>query len=83
MNKNKKVIWTIIALIILLLAWAPWMNSAELHDKVFEEKASTDGTIDRETGEVVCDYTIRWFPFGRSVGSCESVYYVTFYGQII
>lgn len=34
-------------------------------------------------GIIICDYNVRWFPFGRWVASCEGGYYVTFWGQII
>ena len=68
---------------IILLAWAPWMNNKALHDKVFEERAKIDGTIDRQTGELICDYSVRWFPFGRYVASCEGGYFVTFWGKIV
>ena len=53
------------------------------HSKVFEERARIDGTIDKQTGELICDYNVSWFPFGRIVGGCEGAYYVTFYGKII
>jgi hypothetical protein len=48
-----------------------------------QEKASIDGTIDKQTGELICDYNVTWFPFGRWVASCEGGYFVTFSGQII
>ena len=34
-------------------------------------------------GILICDYEVRWFPFGRIVGSCEGMYFVTFWGQIL
>jgi hypothetical protein len=74
----------IIALsIMMLLAWAPWIDDKAIHDQVFEEKARIDGTIDKQTGELICDYTVSWLPFGRWVASCEGSYYVTFWGQIL
>ena len=83
MEKNKKLILIIGLLAIIILAWAPWMNKQKLHDKVFEERARIDGTIDRQTGELICDYNVIWFPFGRMVGSCEGGYFVTFWGKIL
>lgn len=80
MKKNIKVILILALLVILFLAWAPWMDNQAIHDKVFEEKASIDGTMDRETGELICDYNVMWFPFGRYVASCEGGYFVTFWG---
>ena len=81
MKKNIKVILILALLILILLAWAPWMNNQAIHDRVFEERARIDGTIDRETGELICDYNVMWFPFGRHVASCEGGYFVTFYGE--
>jgi len=82
--KNKtKIIVIIVLLIFLLLAWSPWMNNQAIHDQILQEKARIDGTIDRETGELICDYNVMWFPFGRYVASCEGGYFVTFYGKIL
>lgn len=68
---------------LLLLALAPWLDDQEVHDKVFEERAWKDGTIDRETGELICDYIVSWAPFGRWVASCEGGYYVAFWGEVL
>ena len=83
MKKILKSLLTLAMLALLLLAWAPWMNNWAIHDKVFEERARIDGTIDRQTGEVICDYNVMWFPFGRMVGSCEGGYFVTFWGKVL
>lgn len=83
MKKNTKIIITTFLLILFLLAWAPWLNKKILHDQVLQEKGKIDGTIDRETGELICDYSVTWFPFGRYVASCEGGYFVTFYGKIL
>lgn len=69
-------------MVLLLLALAPWMDDRAIHDMVFEERAWVDGTIDKETGELVCDYIVSWFPFGRWVASCEGGYLVTFWGRL-
>lgn len=34
-------------------------------------------------GILVCDYKVSWFPFGRVAGSCEGMYFVTFWGKIL
>lgn len=79
MKKNTKIILISSLLIVLLLAWAPWMDDKVIHDKVFEERAKIDGTIDRQTGELICDYNVMWFPFGRWVASCEGGHFVAFW----
>lgn len=82
MKRKTKFILFISLLALFLLAWAPWMNSKTIHDKVFNERAKTDGTIDKQTGELICDYNVAWFPFGRYVASCEGGYFVTFWEKI-
>ncbi len=84
MKRNIRIsaIAAILFILLLVLALAPWMDDVVIHDNVFQEKAGIDGTIDRETGELICDYNVMWFPFGRWVASCEGGYYVTFFGEI-
>ena len=82
MVKDKKIIITIIIAVIAVLAWAPWLNNQSLHDKVFEERAEFDGTIDKD-GNLNCDYNVNWFPFGRYIASCEGGYFATFWGKIL
>lgn len=83
MKKNTKIIFILALLVLSLLAWAPWMDNKAIHDKVFEERAKIDGTIDGQTGDLICDYNVTWFPFGRWVASCEGGYYVSFWGKIL
>jgi hypothetical protein len=80
---NTAIIIGVALLVLLFFAWAPWMNDQAIHDMVFQEKARIDGTIDKETGELICDYTVSWFPFGRWVASCEGGYFVTFWEAIV
>ena len=83
MKIKVKAVLILVLLGLMVLAWAPWMDDKAIHDKVFEERARIDGTIDKQTGELICDYKVVWFPFGRWVASCEGGYYVTFWNQII
>ena len=71
MKIKVKAVLILVLLVLMLLAWAPWMDDKAIHDKVFEERARIDGTIDKQTGELICDYKVTWFPFGRWVASCE------------
>jgi len=107
MKRNLKIVTFTFSLILSLLAWAPWLNDKEIHDKVLKERGWKDGTIttaehfkelSNETlqkwiedsgrkgvennGILICDYEVKWFPFGRIVRSCEGIYFVTFWGQI-
>ena len=83
MKRNAKIILILALMALLLLVWAPWMDNQAIHDRVFEERARIDGTIDRQTSELICDYNVMWFPFGRWVASCEGGYFVTFWNQIL
>ncbi|MFA5878459.1 MAG: hypothetical protein WC845_03790 [Candidatus Staskawiczbacteria bacterium] len=83
-NKTKTAIVILILIAItVVLTWSPWLGgSKKLHDRILLEKGSVDGTLD-ENGELICDYKVMIFPFGRWVGSCEGGYYITFWGRII
>jgi hypothetical protein len=85
MKIGKKLVWAIIFFlaILLLFAFAPWMDGKKIHDEVLLEKGRLDGTIDRNTGELICDYQVGWVPFGRVALSCEGMWYVTFWGAIL
>ena len=90
MNRDRKIVLIFILLFLFLLVWAPWMDDQVIHDKVFQEKAHIDGTmgwITQPDGKseytLICDYSVRWVPFGRWVASCEGCYFVTFWGKIL
>lgn len=90
MKKNAKIALIITLVVMVLFAWAPWMDNQAIHDRVFQEKAHKDGTMGwviqpdgtREY-TLICDYTVMWLPFGRWVASCEGCYFVTFWGKIL
>ncbi|MBL7160495.1 MAG: hypothetical protein ISS93_01445 [Candidatus Aenigmarchaeota archaeon] len=82
MGRNTKALVLVILLLLAALVWAPWLDEHEIHDQILQEKAKTDGTIDSD-GELICDYSVMWFPFGRWVASCEGGYFVTFYGNVM
>lgn len=79
-NINAKTIS--VMLIVALMAWAPWLENQDAHDKVLEERGKIDRTID-EKGNLICDYAVMWIPFGRYVASCEGGWFVVFWGQIL
>lgn len=90
MKKNTKIILVLALLVLMLLAWDPWIDNQAIHDRVFQEKAHKDGTMGwviypngTKQYELICDYKVMWFPFGRWVASCEGGYYVTFWGKIL
>ncbi|KKT86303.1 MAG: hypothetical protein UW85_C0003G0002 [Parcubacteria group bacterium GW2011_GWA1_Parcubacteria_45_10] len=59
------------------------MDNKAIRNRVFDERAKIDGTIDKQTGELICDYDVTWLPFGRYVASCEGGYFVTFWSKIL
>jgi hypothetical protein len=81
-KKSIKIILLVVLLVFLVLAWAPWMNNKKIYDQVLKEKGKIDGTIDKETGDMICDYEVQWIPFGRYVASCEGSYEVMFYDNL-
>lgn len=82
MKRKIKIISIFILIIFVILTWMPWLGNKAVHDKVLREKGRIDGSINKETGEVVCDYEVTIAPLGRWVASCEGGYYVTFFGRI-
>ncbi len=78
---NKKTIIILIFLLFLVLLLAPWLNDKKLHDRILEQKGRIDGTIDKN-GDLLCDYKVGWWPFGRYVASCEGGYDIFFWNKI-
>jgi hypothetical protein len=58
MRIKVKLVLASTLLLLLVLAWAPWMDDDAIHDQVFEERARIDGTTDKQTGKVICDYKV-------------------------
>ena len=78
--KKRAAVFAVLLLILLVLAWAPWLDKRAIHDSILRDRGAIDGTIDRHTGELICDYSVMWAPFGRWVASCEGGYFVSFLG---
>lgn len=64
-RRKAKAIVIILILFLFILAWAPWLDDKEIHDRVFCEKAYKDGTIGWVTypdetvkQELICDYNV-------------------------
>ena len=89
-NTEGMIIIFSVVLILSILAWSPWINDKEIHNKLLREKAHIDGTFGRviypdgtEKYELICDYKIEWAPFDRIAISCEGMYYINTLGYII
>ncbi len=44
MKRNIKIVIVTFAAVLFLLAWAPWLNDKEIHDKILKEMALKDGS---------------------------------------
>jgi hypothetical protein len=82
-NRTTQIVVLLALSALFVLAWAPWLDDQAIHDMVFDARAHIDGTVDKQTGELLCDYRVMWCPFGRWVASCEGGYFVTFWGTIL
>ena len=45
MKQKTKALIIAAVLLLVLLAWAPWLDDQAIHDQVFQERARIDGTI--------------------------------------
>ncbi len=45
MKRNIKIGIIVALLILLIFAWAPWLDNQAIHDNVLKEKGWKDGTI--------------------------------------
>lgn len=85
-NKTKNIILLVI-LIILVLAWAPWVTDNYAIDKVTKKLGGPDAKFNylgesKSTKDI--PKSIKWFPFGKLVYfPSEAVWFITFYGDII
>lgn len=72
-----------ISVVIFILTWAPWLDNETVKDKILSEYGKIDGSLDKSTGEIICDYNVMYAPLGRWVASCEGGYFVAFWGTIL
>ncbi|MFH0956607.1 MAG: hypothetical protein V1813_01965 [Candidatus Aenigmatarchaeota archaeon] len=80
MKRKAAVVAVLLLLLLFVLAWAPWLDDRAIHDRILRERGAIDGTIVRNTGELICDYNVMWVPFGRWTASCEGGYFISFLG---
>jgi hypothetical protein len=79
-KKQKDIVVFVGLSILLVLVWAPWMNSRRVHDFVLTTYGARDGSI--QDGKIFCDYSVVRVPFGRWVASCEGGYFVPFWKNV-
>lgn len=87
MKKSTKITLFIILLIVLLLAWSPWITKSYAEKKVIEKLGGSNATFNYlgETKRIseIPKYTLT-LPFVKAVYfPSEAVWFVTFWGQAI
>ena len=65
-------------IVVLLFAWAPWMNNAIVKEEFLTVHPELRGFYD----ECPEPYVL-WVPFGRWVGNCEGGWIMSFWGEIL
>ncbi len=76
MSRNVVII---VLFLLLILAWAPWMNRESTYARV-TDKYRVIGISEGGTG---CDYQVMWAPFGRWVVNCEEGHFILFSGTLL
>ncbi|HLC85742.1 MAG TPA: hypothetical protein VJG30_00450 [Candidatus Nanoarchaeia archaeon] len=81
MRNKTKIAVGILFLIIVLLAWSPWITESYVKEELKREEMF----VSMYSGENEnLPFTIKWFPFGRLAYSYNDVIWVvTFYGGVL
>ena len=86
MKTRIKIVIIVISLILLILAWAPWVTSEYAVSKVVEKLGGPDAQF-YHLGETLAvkdvPREITWFPFGRYITFPGQGWFVTFYGEAV
>lgn len=77
---KKILIGLSVILLLVVVAWAPWMDNDSVQNFVVNAYGTKDGTV--QYGKVVCEYSVRWVPFGRLAVSCEGGHFVPFWIKV-
>ena len=78
-NKTKAI--TIVAiLLIVVLAWAPWISDEYVLNKV---KANSNFKSQHPSGIENSEINVFWLPFGKGVATYEGLWYIPFFGFVI
>ncbi len=87
MKKSKKIALIVLILVILLLAWSPWITKSYAEKKVTEKLGGPNATFNylgesKKISEIP-KYTLT-LPFVKAVYfPSEAVWFVTFWGQAL
>lgn len=80
MKTNIKSILVIGIILILLLAWAPWITKEYALNKV---KSNSNFMNQHPNGIQDFEINVFWLPFGKAVTTYEGLWYVSFFSMII
>jgi len=87
MKKSTIIIITICVLILIILAWSPWITKDNALNKVVNKLGGMDATFNylgQSTQIKDIPKYVLWFPFVKGVYfENEAVWFVTFYGSVI
>lgn len=75
----KKILFLILILFVVVLAWAPWMGKNKFNEEAVKNCANNEwqNSVD---GGYIGEY---WVPFGRWVVHCEGSWYSFFTGRAL
>lgn len=87
MKRKTKIFLTIVILVLILLAWTPWITNKYAINKVIEKLGGDEiqlSYLGKNMPIKDIPKKITWFPFARFVTfPSEAGWFVTFYGSII
>ena len=87
MKRKNKIILSIIILVLILLAWAPWITDDYAIKKITEKLGGSEAYFNylgENTKINEIPKYVKWLPFTKAVYfPSEAVFFVTFYGDVI
>jgi len=81
MKRNTKIILILAIVLLLLLAWAPWITDDYARNKVMLDSQFIK-IHGLGSGQENPEITVGWFPFGRWITTYDASWFVSFYGSV-
>lgn len=79
MQHHRKIILILACIGIGLLAWAPWLTTAQVRDITTANAAILAQHSDSSPQYLSENLNIHWIPFGRAISSYEGIWFVWFW----
>lgn len=80
METKTKLILAIGIILLLLLAWAPWITKEYALNKV---RSNSNFINQHPDGIQDFEINVFWLPFGKGVTTYEGLWYVSFFGMVL